>query len=61
MHGQQVFGVFDLLWQTPSSRAHNVILSYVTKRLIPFVPFKNFKVHVIIGIAVPAIPVVNCE
>ena len=55
MHGQQVFGVFDLLWQTPSSRAHNVILSYVTKRLIPFVPFKNFKVHVIIGIVVSAI------
>ena len=40
------FLVFDLLWQTPSSRAHNIVLSYITKHLISFVPLENFKVHI---------------
>ena len=53
MQGQLFF--FYFLWQTPSSRAHNIILSYVTKRLISFVPLENFKVHVTIGIVVSAI------
>lgn len=53
MHGQLFFFLFFVA--NALITRSGIILSYVTKHLISFVPLENFKVHVTIGIVVSAI------